>query len=209
MLLLAGVTVVAALLLAACGSDEPSTPTLGPVDDAVGQELPSADVLGAYVGDITLPDVADGGAPFTLVAEPGDALVVYFGFTSCPDICPTTLADLRQALAGMGDGAGRVDVAMVTIDPERDLDATLEGYLRSFVPDAHPLRTADDAQLRQAADAFGADYSILSTGEDVDVQHTAYLYAVDDAGEIAVVWPFGAEPGRIQADLERLLASSA
>ena len=206
---LAVLVVVIAMVLAACGADEPSAPTLGPIDAAVGQELGDTDVLGAYVGDVALPDVADGGAPFTLTAEPDGALVVYFGFTSCPDICPTTLSDLRAALAEMGEGAERVDVAMVTIDPQRDLDATVEGYLRSFVPDGHPLRTSDDAELRAAADAFGADYSILSTGEDVDVQHTAYLYAVDDAGEIAIVWPFGAEPSRIRSDLEQLLASAS
>lgn len=198
-----------ALVGSACSDDSPA-PTLGPLDAAVGQELPTnTSVLGAYVGDIALPDVSAGGAPFALVAEPGGALVVYFGFTACPDVCPTTLSDLSRALDEMGANADRVDVAMVTIDPERDFDATVEAYLSAFIDGGHPLRTGDDAELRRATDAFGADYSIIRTEDDsVDVQHTAFLYAVDDGGNIAIVWPFGAEPDRIRADLEGFLAPS-
>ena len=198
---------VVAVFAAACSDAEP-TPTVAAFDDAVGQPLPRADVLGTYVGDVALPDVSNGGEPFALTAAPGEALVVYFGFTSCPDVCPTTLSDLKAALAAMGGSADRVDVAMVTIDPERDFDATVEAYLSAFVTDGHPLRTDDDAELRAAADAFGADYSVIKTEEDPNVFHTAYLYAVDDQGEIAVVWPFGAEPAEIRSDLEQLLAVS-
>lgn len=199
---------VVLLTAAACG-DDASPPTLGPVDDAVGGELPDATVLGSYVGDVALPDVSAGGAPFALRADDGGALVVYFGFTSCPDVCPTTLSDLRRALEQMGEDAGRVDVAMVTIDPARDLDATIAAYLGSFIDGGHPLRTDDDSRLRGATDAFGADYSVITTAEgDIDVQHTAYLYAVDDEGEIAIVWPFGAEPDRIAVDLAALLEAA-
>jgi protein SCO1/2 len=197
---------VVALLGTACSS-EGSTPTLAAFDDAVGQELPRSDLLGSYVGDIELPDVSNGGEPFRLAASPGGALVVYFGFTSCPDVCPTTLSDLKAALGDMEDMADRVDVAMVTIDPDRDFDATLEAYVTAFVPDGHPLRTDDDVELRAAADAFGADYSVIKTDDEPNVLHTAYLYAVDDAGEVAVVWPFGAEPSDIRSGLEDLLAS--
>lgn len=195
-----------ALVGAACGSG--STPaTLGPLDVAVGQELPTnADVLGARVGDIALPDASAGGEPFAMAADPSEVLVVYFGFTSCPDVCPTTLADLGRALDDMGADAERVAVAMVTIDPDRDSDRTVEAYLSAFVDDGHPLRTGDDDELRRAADAFGADYSIITTADGaVDVQHTGYLYAVDDEGRIAVVWPFGVEPDRIRSDLAGLL----
>jgi protein SCO1/2 len=96
------------------------------------------------VGEATLPDISDGGADFPFVAGPDQVLVVYFGYTSCPDVCPTTLADLRRALEELGRRADDVDVAMATIDPGRDTDEVLTGYLTSFVPEGHPLRTTDD-----------------------------------------------------------------
>jgi protein SCO1 len=95
---------------------------------------------------------------------------------------------------------------MVTVDPERDLDATLDAYLRFFVPDGHALRTEDDDLLRAAAEAFGADYDVVRAADgNVEVTHTAYLYGVDDTGEIAIVWPFGAEPDRIRSEIEGFL----
>ena len=158
------------------------------------------------VGTETLPDVSDGGADFPFVAGPDRVLVVYFGYTSCPDVCPTTLADLRRALEDLGRRADDVDVAMATIDPGRDTDEVLTGYLTSFVPEGHPLRTTDDTELRAAADAFGADYRV-GTDEDgeVEVEHTGFLYAVDDEGRLRLTWPFGTEWQTIEGDLRWLL----
>ncbi len=189
--------------VAACAADEPATTVITEgVDQAAGSALGGADVLGASVGSIALPDVTDGGVPFTLTAAPGELLVVYFGFASCPDICPTTLSDLRSALQLLGDDADRVAVAMVTIDPGRDSDAVMAAYLTSFIDDGHALRTDDGALLDAAADAFGATFDVITTaGGQVEVSHTAYLYAVDDQGRIRIVWPFGAEPERIAEDL--------
>ena len=95
------------------------------------------------VDAVTLPDVSRDGAPFELRAEPGGLLVVYFGYTNCPDICPTTMADLARALDDLGDDADRVDVAMVTVDPDRDTDV-LADYVDDFVAGGHALATADE-----------------------------------------------------------------
>ncbi len=199
-------TTLALCALVVTGCSEESVPVAAEYDESLSQVLPSAGVIGRSVGDIALPDVSNGGVPFTLRAATDGILIVYFGFTSCPDICPTTLSDVKSALAGLGDARERVTAAMVTIDPERDLDATLDAYLRFFVPDGHALRTEDDTALRAAADAFGADYDVVKAADGgVEVTHTPYLYGVDDTGEIVIVWPFGAEPDRIRSEIEAFL----
>ncbi|HSJ72494.1 MAG TPA: SCO family protein [Acidimicrobiia bacterium] len=195
-----------ACVLVATGCSTATTPVTAEYDESLSQALPTEGIIGRSVGGIALPDVSDGGVPFTLRAEPDGLLIVYFGFTSCPDICPTTLSDVKSALSELGEARDHVTTAMVTVDPERDLDATLDAYLRFFVPDGHALRTGDDALLRAAADAFGADYDVIKASDgNVEVTHTAYLYGVDDTGEIEIVWPFGAEPDRIRSEIEGFL----
>lgn len=138
-------------------------------------------------------------------ADDSELLLMYFGYTSCPDVCPTTLADIRRSLSDLGAGADRVEVAMATIDPERDTADILTGYVQSFVPGAHALRTDDDGALRSAADAFGADYGVTVDGEDIEVLHTGHVYVIDDEGQLLVTWPFGTSADEMRSDLEILL----
>jgi protein SCO1/2 len=171
--------------------------------------IPTSGVLGDNVADVSLPDVGSGGEPLQFVGPANGVLVAYFGYTFCPDVCPTTLSDLRTALGELGDGAQRVDVAMTTIDPGRDTDDVISDYLHSFFPDGHPLRTTDDDELRSAADAFGIVYSVIEGANGTtEVTHSAYLFAVDDTGEIRAVWPFGVEPETITRDLTSLLSET-
>jgi protein SCO1/2 len=139
-------------------------------------------------------------------APPGGLQVVYFGFTNCPDVCPTTLADLTIALRKLPDDlADRVETVMVTVDPERDL-AVLPEYVRSFVPDAVAAGTEDDATLRAAAEPFGVTYDVRTLDDGtVEVDHTPFLYAVDDQGELALTWQFGASSDDMAADMRALL----
>ncbi|MCJ7725276.1 MAG: SCO family protein [Acidimicrobiia bacterium] len=156
--------------------------------------------------DISLPDATAGGAPFFLRAPDGELLLVYFGYTACPDVCPTTLADIRTALADLGDGAASIELAMITVDPDRDTGEILAGYVQSFVPAAHGLRTDDDAVLSDAAFVLGAAYEVDVTDEGVvEVLHTAHIYVIDDTGALLVTWPFGIEPGDMTSDLRILL----
>ena len=132
---------------------------------------------------------------------------MYFGYTSCPDVCPTTMADLRVAVESLGADAERVEVAMATIDPDRDSGEALTSYVQTFVEDGHALRTADDDLLRSATDAFGADYSVTEAEDgEIEVTHTGSVYVVDDAGRMLVQWPFGTSAGDIENDLRTLLA---
>ncbi len=186
-----------ALVLAACGGDD------GPTELSGFERSPAPSVA-----DLTLPEV--GAGDFGFRAADDELLVVYFGYTYCPDVCPTTLSDLRRALDDLGDDADRVSVAMATIDPGRDTEEVIAGYLTSFIADAHPLRTEDDAALRTVTDVFGADYAVEALDDgDVEVAHTGSLYAVDDRGALVVTWPFGTRADDLRNDLELLLDRSA
>ena len=187
-----------ALLLtaASCGSDEPDTLA------GIVREPP------LQVADVELPAAADDGALAALAAPAGELRLVYFGYTSCPDICPTTMSDLSVALQDLPDDlAARVTVAMTTVDPERDTDEVLVDYLDHFFDHALALRTEDPVQLQAAADAFGVEFEVADhrTGESYDVAHTAMTYVVDDTGTVVVEWPFGFETDDMTSDLTILL----
>ena len=158
------------------------------------------------VGSITLPDLANGGDEFAFAAEPGGLLAVYFGYTHCPDFCPTTMSDLRLAIQRMDDDdASKIDVAMVTVDPDRDIEVLPE-YVAGFFPDGHALGTDDGGALARAAAPFGVTYDVSTNEEgEIEVGHTTSLYVVDDAGNLALTWQFGVDIDDMKTDLEILL----
>ena len=184
--------------LVGCGDDgaDPEAELSG----IVREPLPVVDT-------VALPDATRDDEPLPFRGGDQGLLLVYFGYTSCPDVCPTTMADLRVAVESLGADAERVEVAMATIDPDRDSGAALTSYVQTFVEDGHALRTADDDLLRSATDAFGADYSVTEAEDgEIEVTHTGSVYVVDDAGRMLVQWPFGASTGDIENDLRTLLA---
>lgn len=161
------------------------------------------------VGEEAVPDVSRGREPFRFAATGADRLlVVFFGYTNCPDVCPTTLADLRRALDDLGDDADRVDTVMVTIDPTRDADVVTD-YVQGFVPEAHAVALGDDARLQQLALSFGISYQVsVRDGGRVDVTHSdTTLFAVDDSGTLVLTWPFGTSSDDLAADLDQLLGA--
>ena len=185
-------------------------------DSGTEAEAGDPDTYSGYVVDppvkvdtVSLP-IADGSGEFPMVARPGGLEVVYFGYTFCPDVCPTTMADLRKALAELpAEEAERIGVVMVTIDPARDTAEVLDGYVSNFVEDGVSLRTDDDAALRAATDAFGANYEVTTNAEgDVEVAHTGELYAVDDTGTVVMQWPFGTSYESLARDLRSLLGET-
>lgn len=152
---------------------------------------------------------ADTGEEATLKAESGDLLLVYFGYTSCPDICPTTLSDIQVAMGDLSDDEReRVTVAMATVDPDRDTDEVVTNYLAHFTEHGMPLRATDADELANAAKAFGVQYEVAEhePGDtNYEVGHTAVTYVVDADGEVVVEWPFGLESESMTSDLEQLL----
>ena len=157
------------------------------------------------VGEVSLPR-ADGTGDVAFRADDGGLLLVYFGYTNCPDFCPTTLADLKVALNRVGDAATEVDVAMVTVDPERDL-AILDDYITSFFTDGIALGTTDPTVLTAATEPFGVSYLVTQNDAGgTDVAHSTQLYAVDDTGSLVLTWPFGIETQELADDIADLLA---
>lgn len=198
------------VLLAACGSSD------GASSDGAGSgEGGSSDQIQGQVrddplevGQVSLPQVtADGkSTPFAFEAEKGDLLFVAFGYTNCPDVCPTTLSDIRTAKKQLGGDGDRVGVAFATVDPERDTDQVMNDYLGSFVDDGHPLRTTDPAALKQAQDAFQITSSVTKQPDGkVEVAHSARSFVVDDQGRVVVEWPFGTGAKTMASDLRLLL----
>lgn len=194
--------VVLGLVLSSCGGSTDATPPQ--LTGLVREPAPE-------VSSVSLPDASRSGQAFTMRAAPGGLLVVFFGFTSCPDVCPTTMADLRTAIEDLPAGSrDRVDVAMVSVDPARDTAEVLTRYVQGFVPGSHALRTDDPAELRAAADAFGADYFITTdTSGSPEVTHTGWVYVVDDRGRLRVQWSFGTPSTDMTSDLRLLLGETA
>lgn len=191
---------VGAILVASCASDVAE-------QSLSGYQLNQAPSVAAF----SLPDVSANGDDFPFMAQKEHLLIVYFGYTACPDVCPTTLAEVKQALKQLGDDqAAKIDLAMATVDPDRDTSEIVTGYVQSFVPNAHALRTDDADALQTVATAFGASYSVTHTAEGaVEVSHSGAMYVVDSAGLVVLVWPFGVPSEGIATDLEILLRTSA
>ena len=146
------------------------------------------------------------GEPFRLSDTAGRLTLVYFGYTFCPDVCPLTMADVKQALAEM-DHPEQVNVVFISVDPERDTPEVLARYLQAFGSDFIGL-TDDFEKTQDVMGAFGA----YAEKEDVSdsaagylVSHTSRLYLLDPQGEIILTYPFGFEPDDLRADLEYLL----
>jgi protein SCO1/2 len=131
-------------------------------------------------------------------------LVVFFGYTSCPDICPLTLSHLSQAFREMEEDGERIQLLLITVDPARDTPARLHQYLESFHPSFLGL-TGTEEDIREVADAFGAFFARNGGGEAYTVDHTARTFVIDPSGRIPLTFPITATPREMARDLALLL----
>ena len=158
------------------------------------------------VADVTVPDVSVGGAATSMVAEPGGLLVVFFGFTNCADVCPTTMLSIGLALERTE--APLVRAGMVTVDPARDTPEVLTSYVEQFVPDGLARRPESQADAEDVISQFGGRSEITqhsgheSGGSGPSVGHTSYAYVVDDTGDVALVWTSDMNADDMTSDLE-------
>jgi protein SCO1/2 len=139
------------------------------------------------------PSASDIGGPFHLTAQNGARVdqgvlngkwtAVYFGYTFCPDVCPTTLAALGQAESALGDKAGAFQVVFITVDPARDTPAQLRAYLSSpsFPKGAIGL-TGSETDIKAVTAAYHVYYSRNGQGPDYSVDHTSIVYLMDPEG---------------------------
>ena len=160
---------------------------LGACDHASTPDFQNVDITGSsqFAGNFALPDTS--GKVRRLSDFKDRAVVMMFGYTHCPDVCPTTLAELTQALQQLGpDAARRVQVIFVTVDPARDTDAVLQQYVTAFNPGFIALRPANDAQLKQVADDFRVYYAQVKakTPGDYTMDHTAASFVFDPQGKL-------------------------
>ena len=145
----------------------------------------STDITGADYGRaLELTD--HNGKPRRLEDFRGKAVVLFFGFTHCPDICPTTLADTAQAVKALGAEADRVQVLMVTVDPERDTPEALKKYVTAF--DARFLGLYGDLEAtRRTAKEFKIYFEKRKTGDTYSVDHSAQSYVIDPQGRLRLL----------------------
>lgn len=181
---------LATLLLAACGSpsyrgsvlDEPVT-----------------------VSDFTLTD--QDGRPFRLSDQRGKVVLLFFGYTSCPDVCPTTLGTWRKVHQALGQDAGQVRFVFVTVDPERDTVERLGLHVNAFNPDFVGL-TGTPEELEAVYDLFGVVHEKdTSSGSALGylVNHTATTFVIDPDGTWRLRETYGTESEDYVHDIQQLL----
>jgi len=135
---------------------------------------------------------------------PGRVLAIFFGYTSCPDVCPLTLSHLGRAFQAMGETGDRVQVILISVDPVRDTPERLKQYVELFHPSFMGL-TGTEAEIRTIADAFGVFFARVGEGESYTVDHTARTFIVDTSGRIPLTFPVTATPEEMARDLTLLL----
>lgn len=168
----------------------------------------AVDITGAsYANALELPD--PDGRMRRLDEFKGKVVVVFFGYTQCPDVCPTTLAELAAVRKALGPEGARVQPVFVSVDPQRDTPEVLKAYAQAFGEDVLALR-GDEAQTKAAAQAFKVFYAKVpgKTADTYTVDHTAGSYVFDTQGRIRLFMRHGQPAAAIQADLKRLLATS-
>ncbi len=122
------------------------------------------------------------GKPFTEENLKGKPFVVFFGFTHCPEVCPTTLYDLTQDLEALGRDADKMRVAFITVDPARDTPELMKTYLASFDPRIVGLTGTED-EIAAVAKAYKVYYRKVPTDSDYTMDHTATILLMDSKGE--------------------------
>ena len=154
-------------------------------------------------GPLNLED--ENGKPFTDAQMKGHPFLVFFGFTHCPDICPTTLFDMSQMMKALGPDADRVGALFITVDPDRDTSKVLKDYLSNFDPRLRGL-TGDQAQI----DAAIKEYRVyakkvpLENG-DYTMDHTAVVYLMDKDGNFVAPFNMTRTPEAEATDLRRYM----
>jgi protein SCO1/2 len=173
------------------------------------QKLPSpfkaGDVSAQYSqADFHLNDAT--GKTVSLADFRGKVVVLFFGYTHCPQICPTTLADLAQVMGLLGKDADRVQVLFVTLDPERDTRALLAQYPPAFYPTFKGL-SGDSMATAQAARAFGVVYEKqFNKNGGYDLDHSAGTYLIAPGGKPVLLSPYGQRAELLVQDIRLLLA---
>lgn len=178
-------------MLAACTESKP--------------QFKSVDLTGAdYAKDFQLTD--HNGQPRSLKDFRGKVVVVFFGYTQCPDVCPTTMAELAEAKKLLGPDADKVQGLFITIDPERDTPEVLKAYMANFDPSFLALRGTPE-QVAAVAKEFKVFYRKVpgQTATSYTMDHSAASYAYDTQGRLRLYTRYGSGAQVLASDLKLLL----
>lgn len=176
--------------------------------DASAPVFKGVDITGASYGR-SLNLVDHDGQPRTLADFKGKVSVLFFGFTQCPDVCPTTMLELAQVKQGLGSDGERVQGIFVTIDPDRDTAEVLKAYMSSFDPSFIALR-GNAEETAAAAKEFKVFYAKVPGKAEgsYTMDHTAGAYLIDPAGRLRLFVRHGSGAEALSSDIRALLAAS-
>ena len=182
-------------LLTACQPDKP--------------QFEAIDITGAdYAKGFALTDF--NGQPRTLQDFKGKAVVVFFGFTQCPDVCPTTMNEMAQVKKLLGTDGDKLQVLFISVDPERDTPEVLKAYMASFDPGFLGLYAASPEALAALAKDFKVYYKKVDgkTPTSYTMDHSAGSYVYDTQGRLRLYHRYGSGAPALAGDLKKLLAEA-
>lgn len=146
------------------------------------------------------------GSQFSLTALEGQIVLIFFGYTSCPDVCPTTLAEMKRVQSDLGDLASRVDFVFITVDPQRDTPERTQAYASGFNQSFVGL-SGSEADLTSVWQGYGVFRKIQESTSAAGylVDHSARVYLVDKAGNLRVTYAYGTPVDDLVSDVRFLL----
>lgn len=197
------VLLAAALCVALAGCDKLGVTATKPAASFRGADITGAD----YAKTLSMPDV--NGQPRTLGDFKGKVTVVFFGYTQCPDVCPTTMAELAQVKKALGADGDKLQAVFVSIDPERDTPEILKSYMASFDPNFVALR-GTLAQTQATAKEFKVYFAKVPGKADgsYTMDHSAGAFVFDAKGNVRLFERYGAGAEALTADVKALIAES-
>lgn len=181
------------LLLSACDAAKSSAPFVA--TDITGADFPKPLTLTDHLGKKrTMQDFA------------GKVVVLFFGYTHCPDVCPTTMSDLKNTMKLLGEKSNQVQVLFVTVDPQRDTQA----ILAQFVPSFDKRFIGLWGSLQETAETMGnfkIYYSKVEgkSKDDYTIDHSSGMYVFDKSGKIRLYMGYGEKPADMASDIEKLM----
>lgn len=183
---------VCLLLLAACGQSP--------------HQFQLTDVTGSQAGLAPLQAPTAEGQVLTAQALQGKVVALFFGYTHCPDICPTTLAKLQAVTQRLGEAADKLRVVFVTVDPERDTPAVLERYIRSFSPQFIAVRP-DPEMLSELTRRYHLSYRYgkRDATDNYSVDHTSQFLVFDQTGQMRLIGSYDDAVTDIAGDIAYLI----
>ena len=155
--------------------------------------------------DFTLTDQYNH--PFQLSQQRGKVVLIFFGYTNCPDVCPLTLSEFKQVKTQLGEQAGKVEFVFVTVDPERDTQEVLRKHLANFDESFIGL-TGSRSELEKVWHDYGVYQAQQDTGSAGGnaVDHTGTIYAIDEKGNWRLTYSFGMEASKLIDDVQHLVS---